>query len=86
MPLFVPSDPCGRSLPPDLPAMRHRSRTRTGFTLIESLAAISIMALAGSVLLLAAQTSLDATDDAGKQAIAQGKGRQARVGCAPITS
>ena len=52
--------------------MRHRSRTRTGFTLIESLAAISIMALAGSVLLLAAQTSLDATDDAGKQAIAQG--------------
>lgn len=52
--------------------MRHRSRTRTGFTLIESLAAISIMALAGSVLLLAAQTSLDATDDAAKQAIAQG--------------
>jgi prepilin-type N-terminal cleavage/methylation domain-containing protein len=52
--------------------MRDRLRTRTGFTLIEALVAISIMALAGSVLLLAAQTSLDATDDAGKQAIAQG--------------
>ena len=52
--------------------MRDRLRTRNGFTLIEALVAISIMALAGSVLLLAAQTSLDATDDAGKQAIAQG--------------
>jgi type II secretory pathway pseudopilin PulG len=52
--------------------MRRRLPLRTGFTLIEALAAISIMALAGSVLLLAAQTSLDATDDAGKQAIAQG--------------
>ena len=52
--------------------MRYRLRTHTGFTLIEALVAISIMALAGSVLLLAAQTSLDATDDAAKQAIAQG--------------
>src|SRR5436190_342117 len=52
--------------------MRKRSRTRTAFTLIEALAAIGIMALAGSVLLLAAQTSLDATDEAAKQAIAQG--------------
>ena len=52
--------------------MRQRLRTRSGFTLIEALAAISIMALAGSVLLLAAQTSLDATDDAAKGAIAQG--------------
>jgi prepilin-type N-terminal cleavage/methylation domain-containing protein len=52
--------------------MRDRLRNRTGFTLIEALVAISIMALAGSVLLLAAQTSLDATDDAAKQAIAQG--------------
>ena len=57
--------------------MRHPSpascrHPRTGFTLIEALAAISIMAMAGSVLLLAAQTSLDATDDAAKQAIAQG--------------
>lgn len=52
--------------------MRYRLRTRTGFTLIEALAAIAIMALAGSVMLLAAQTSLDATDDAVNQAIAQG--------------
>jgi type II secretory pathway pseudopilin PulG len=51
---------------------RFHSRTRTGFTLIEALAAITIMAFAGSVLLLAAQTSLDASDDAAKQAIAQG--------------
>lgn len=52
--------------------MRYRLRTRTGFTLIEALAAIAIMALAGSVMLLAAQTSLDVTDDAVNQAIAQG--------------
>jgi type II secretory pathway pseudopilin PulG len=52
--------------------MRHRLRNRTGFTLVEALAAITIMAMAGSVLLLATQTSLDATDDAAKQAIAQG--------------
>jgi prepilin-type N-terminal cleavage/methylation domain-containing protein len=52
--------------------MRDRLRTRAGFTLIEALAAIAIMAMAGSVMLLAAQTSLDATDDAAKQAIAQG--------------
>jgi prepilin-type N-terminal cleavage/methylation domain-containing protein len=57
--------------------MRHRLRTRAGFTLIEALVSISIMALAGSVLLLAAQTSLDATDDAAKQAIAQGICEQA---------
>lgn len=57
--------------------MRYRLRTRTGFTLIEALVSISIMALAGSVLLLAAQTSLDATDDAAKQAIAQGICEQA---------
>jgi type II secretory pathway pseudopilin PulG len=57
--------------------MRHRPlasrrHSRSGFTLIEALAAICIMALAGSVLLLAAQSSLDATDDAANQAIAQG--------------
>ena len=52
--------------------MRRRSQKRAGFTLIEALVAISIMALAGSVLLLASQTSLDATDEAAKQAIAQG--------------
>lgn len=52
--------------------MRPRLRPRTGFTLIEALAALAIMALAGSVLLLAAQTSLDATDEAAKQFIAQG--------------
>jgi prepilin-type N-terminal cleavage/methylation domain-containing protein len=50
----------------------HHRRPHRGFTLIEALAALTIMALAGSVLLLAAQTSLDATDDAAKQAIAQG--------------
>ena len=52
--------------------MRRLPRPRTGFTLIEALAALSIMALAGSVLLLAAQSSLDATDDGSKQLIAQG--------------
>lgn len=52
--------------------IRSHSHPRAGFTLIEALAAITIMALAGSVLLLAAQTSLDASDDAAKQAIAQG--------------
>ena len=52
--------------------MRHRMGCRGGFTLIEAMAAILIMAMAGSVLLLGAQTSLDVSDEAAKQAFAQG--------------
>lgn len=47
-------------------------RKRRGFSLVEAIVSISIMALAGSVLMLAAQTSLDVADEAVQGAIAQG--------------
>ncbi len=43
-----------------------------GFTLIEALVAISITALAGSVLLLGVHASLQSTEDALRQTIASG--------------
>ena len=45
---------------------------RRGFTLIEAIVALVIMSLAGSVLLLAAQTSLRTTDEAVRRTIAEG--------------
>ena len=48
------------------------SRARRAFTLIEAVVALAIMALAGSVLLLAAQSSLRTTDEAVRRTIAEG--------------
>ena len=45
---------------------------RPAFTLVEAVIALTIMALAGSVLLLAAQTSLRTTDEAVRRTIAEG--------------
>ncbi len=45
---------------------------RSAFTLVEAVVALSIMALAGSVLLLAAQSSLRTTDEAVRRTIAEG--------------
>lgn len=45
---------------------------RSGFTLVEAVVALSIMALAGSVLLLAAQSSLRTTDESLRRTIAEG--------------
>jgi type II secretory pathway pseudopilin PulG len=50
-------------------ALRPRRRA---FTLIEAVIALVIMSLAGSVLLLAAQTSLRTTDEAVRRTIAEG--------------
>ncbi len=48
------------------------SRPPSGFTLVEALVAISITAVAGSVLLLGVNASLQTTDDALRQTIALG--------------
>lgn len=47
-----------------------------GFTLIEALAAIALTAVAGSVLLLGATTSLQSADDAVQRTIAYGMAQQ----------
>lgn len=47
-------------------------RCRRGFTLIEAVIALSIVALSGSVLLLAAHSSLRTTDEALQRTIAEG--------------
>ncbi len=59
-------------------------RTRSGFTLIEALVAISLTAIAGSTLLLGVTTSLKTTDDTMRETIAQGMAQQLMdeaVGC-----
>ena len=45
---------------------------RCAFTLVEAIIALAIMALAGSVLLLAASSSLQTTDEAVRRVIAEG--------------
>ncbi len=54
-------------------AKRH---TRGGFTLVEAIVSISIVAIAGSVLLLGVQTSLESTADALERTIAGGIARE----------
>ncbi len=49
---------------------------RAGFTLIEALVAVSITAIAGSILLLGTTTSLQATDDSLRRTIALGLAEQ----------
>lgn len=50
---------------------------RQGFTLIEAMVAVSITAIAGSVLLLGMTSSIDTTEDAQRRAVAQGLADQA---------
>jgi type II secretory pathway pseudopilin PulG len=52
------------------------ARIRGAFTLIEALIALSITSLAGAVLLLSVQSSLDTTIDAVEQTIADGVAQQ----------
>jgi hypothetical protein len=52
--------------------MNRRYLRRNAFTLIEAMVAISITALAGSVLLLAVETSLETTSDGVDRLIAEG--------------
>lgn len=56
-------------------ATRSPSRRR-GFTLVEAMVAITVLALAGSVLLLAVDTSLQNTTDAVDRSIADGLAQQ----------
>ncbi len=58
------------------PSNRPRPKTTGGFTLVEALVAISIAALAGSVLLLGVTTSLQNTDEALRQTVALGMAQQ----------
>jgi type II secretory pathway pseudopilin PulG len=53
-------------------AIRNPQCPRRAFTLVEAIVALTIMALAGSVLLLAAQTSLRTTDESIRRTIAEG--------------
>jgi len=55
---------------------RPRHRRRFGFTLVEALVAVSIVAVAGSVLLLAVESSLQTTWDAVDKTIADGIAQQ----------
>jgi len=50
---------------------------RPGFSLVEALVAITITALAGSALLLGMTSSIDTTEEAQRQTIAQGLANQA---------
>ena len=62
--------PC---LPPVATRLRRR---RPGFSLVEALIALSIMALAGAVLLLSVESSLENTADAVDRTIADGIAQQ----------
>ena len=53
-----------------------RSRPRPAFSLVEAIVAISVLALAGTVLLLAVETSLQTTTDAVDRTIADGLAQQ----------
>jgi prepilin-type N-terminal cleavage/methylation domain-containing protein len=48
-----------------------QSRRRSGFTLVEAMVAITLIALAGSALLLATQTSMDSSEYAFEQNLAR---------------
>ena len=56
--------------------MNPRHRIRAGFTLIEAMVALTITSLAGSVLLLAIESSLETTTDAVDRTIAEGLAQQ----------
>jgi len=53
-----------------------RSRARPAFSLVEAMIAITVLALAGSVLLLAVESSLQTTTDAIDRTIADGLAQQ----------
>ncbi|MCE5303742.1 MAG: type II secretion system GspH family protein [Planctomycetaceae bacterium] len=60
------------------------SPARDAFTLVESLAALTVAAIAGAVLLLGETTSIQSTDDALRRTIAYGMAQQLMdevVGC-----
>ena len=58
------------------PAARRGPVSRTAFTLIEAMVALSLTALAGAAILLTVETSLDAADQTQEQTIAAGMAEQ----------
>lgn len=56
--------------------MAFRCHSRPGFTLVEAMVALSITLLAGSVMLLSIEGSVQATDSAVEETIAQGMAEQ----------
>ncbi len=63
--------------PPEFRHGRHRlAEGRSGFTLVEALVGLSIMVFAGAVVLLATETTIQATSDAADQAVAAGLAKQ----------
>jgi len=54
----------------------YRPRSRGGFTLVEALVAIGVAVMAGSVLLLGLNSSVQTTEEAMRQTIAQGIAEQ----------
>lgn len=58
------------------PAFSRRGLRRVGFTLVEALVAISLIALAGSALLVAIDTSTSAVDDAILETLAENLGNR----------
>lgn len=60
---------------PDAP-IRSLERSRAAFTLVEALIALTITSLAGAVLLLAVQSSLDTTIESVERTIADGVAQQ----------
>jgi type II secretory pathway pseudopilin PulG len=58
------------------PASRWLRSRRPGFTLVEAMVSITVLALAGSVLLLAVDTSLQTTTEAIDRSIADGLAQQ----------
>lgn len=63
-------------IPQRLPAARGPISSRSGFTLVEAMVAITITALCGSVLLLAIETTVTNTAEAVDETIAAGMARQ----------
>jgi type II secretory pathway pseudopilin PulG len=58
------------------PNSLHRNAVRAAFTLVEALISLSITSLAGAVLLLSVQSSLDTTVEAVERTIADGIAQQ----------
>ncbi len=68
--------PAGLSPAFNLPSSHSPRPRRSGFTLVEAMVSISVLALAGSVLLLAVDSSLQTTTQAVDRSIADGLAQQ----------
>lgn len=58
------------------PASRRQESARAGFSLVEAIVALSVTAMAGAVLLLAVESTLQSTTDSVQSSIADGLAQQ----------